>query len=69
MKETEAKTKWCPFARMSGRFSGNNRNASDEPLSKSIASDCMAWRIIIPFSDKIDNDNGFCGLAGLAGVE
>ena len=46
MNETEAKTKWCPFARGedpagANRFSVNRAN-SDSCLC--IASDCMAWR-------------------------
>jgi hypothetical protein len=51
MTEDEAKTKWCPFARVEGPYAyGNpaiNRNIDNgNPAknSKCIGSACMAWR-------------------------
>ena len=53
MTEDEAKTKWCPFARVSlhdGEAIGNhaaNRfpvNTGGEMYSRCIGSECMAWR-------------------------
>lgn len=47
--EDKAKTKWCPFARVS-RNGGGNRYPMDNDLAdatafaRCIASDCMAWR-------------------------
>lgn len=54
MTEEEAKTKWCPFARIfpAGEFYQSTNGAdlpsltADDmrPLSRCIASACMAWR-------------------------
>jgi len=54
MIESEAKTKWCPFARIAhvNAPTGGNRHYSgvgaegalDKNLCRCIASDCMAWR-------------------------
>jgi hypothetical protein len=50
MTEEEAKTKWCPFARVSMAWqssigSANRGLTEDEkPLANCIGSACMAWR-------------------------
>lgn len=50
MTEDEAKTKWCPFARVEGPYAyGNpaiNRTAKNQPAknTRCIGSACMAWR-------------------------
>lgn len=49
MTEEEAKTKWCPFARVGGETSGLgslNRDGAKGPIEQArcIASACMAWR-------------------------
>jgi len=52
MTEQEARTKWCPMARVSTYSVGNPAesaaNRTDEgtpyPASRCIASDCMMWR-------------------------
>ena len=51
MKESEAKTKWCPFARLLTEVGTGNRvlckdvlSINDEPTN-CIGSECMAWRI------------------------
>lgn len=54
MTEDEAKTKWCPAARVvwpgsdwGSAFSGNRSPLSDDGFNgadRCIASECMAWR-------------------------
>lgn len=73
MTEDEAKTKWCPFARVSyGKYSCN-RSDHDSPVGKCIGSKCMAWREYkhsIPSFDEFGKNmeplkyEGYCGLAG-----
>lgn len=69
MKEQEAKTKWCPFARTAlNEWASINRagtvaieaNRGTDVIEETrcIASGCMAWR----WTD-LDSDDGFCGLA------
>jgi hypothetical protein len=69
MTEAEARTKWCPFARVFVLIDEGpavNRARAGAPPSEQadmqertrcIASGCMAWRWSVPSS-------GFCGLAG-----
>lgn len=49
MDEATAKTKWCPFV----RCDGNNRHwcadHSAAPISRCVASACMAWHPDSPF--------------------
>jgi hypothetical protein len=63
MTEDEAKTKWCPFARVYDESAAANRACieaspiEEEDLqnkTRCLASGCMAWR----------TDGGYCGLAG-----
>jgi len=60
--EEEAKTKWCPFARVGSEYEpGFSLNRiTDGPVKPAacIASRCMAWR------KKMQDGSGFCGLAG-----
>ena len=43
MKESEAKTKWCPLTR-AGNESGFNRNGyNGESLTRCIGRRCMMW--------------------------
>lgn len=68
MTESEAKTKWCPFAR-TGAFTDRgpmmavttNRDPRPDVQSSCncIASDCMAWVEIKPTKE------GFCQLINL----
>lgn len=75
MTEEEAKTKWCPFARVRVAY-GNTVSASNRSCgsgfeneirntSKCIASDCMAWRVfpITGMGRGEDLSSGYCGLA------
>ena len=66
MTEDEAKTKWCPQARVATERhadGGSNRvqyadRSWDTTLgSRCIASACMAWRTT-------SSQHGYCGLAG-----
>lgn len=72
----DAKTKWCPFARV-GTESGVNRSPrtndfGSDAVAKCLASDCMAWRWVETHINDpagsgmiITGDTyGFCGLAG-----
>lgn len=77
MTEEEAKTKWCPFARVPGISLGGhgiaiNRSTEDDPKQKSltpkcIGSDCMAWREDLTRDEASQGfaaQSGHCGLAG-----
>lgn len=66
LTEDQAKTRWCPFARVGldwhfdGQFAhfAANRNNDGEPIGRCIASGCMQWRVANEAGD------GFCGLSG-----
>lgn len=78
MTEEEAKTKWCPFARVVGSLgeiegaadlhivTGNRNNPNGNgptELPKCLGSGCMAWRHT--FNDALSKiKDGHCGLAG-----
>ena len=80
MTEDEAKTKWCPYARLvSGGGAGFNRAAPPDidaaPMISvavcCIASECMAWRwepsdgdMARQYNNPNADRHGFCGLAG-----
>lgn len=73
MTEEEAKTKWCPFARVGSEgnraFDVGNTIQAD---CHCIGSACMAWRwTLLPILGDAgfvrghrQTDQGFCGLAG-----
>lgn len=64
--EEEAKTKWCPFARLSEMGGTYNRVGPAAGLY-CIASACMTWRWgINPGSEQYPAGTriGYCGLAG-----
>lgn len=44
LTEEKAKKKWCPFARMRWDNIPLNRDGYDKPITRCIASECMAWR-------------------------
>jgi len=81
LTEEEAKTKWCPFARVAGRTTsdnaaqGCNRNYTGGPDSGGlcIGSACMAWRWKARFgTDPVNPENcaqlePMYGYCGLAG--
>lgn len=61
MKESEAKTKWCPFARVAAYSSGGqegesptsvNRGEATGPFTRCIGAACMSWRWIYAPSEK-----------------
>jgi len=72
MTEDEAKTKWCPFARIAdpNAPTGGNTyiNKIDGVAPRCIGSDCMAWRSKPDKLYERDPDKypllGYCGLAG-----
>lgn len=82
MTEDEAKTKWCPFARIIcdsidgkthvGPFNRMTLNTKPDetripPSGNCIGSDCMAWRIKDYGLDKENNPVPY-GYCGLAGI-
>ena len=71
MTEEEAKTKWCPFARLLGvhhdlrAVTSINRMKDGIPQETyCIGSACMAWRLGRDSNDNPSSKRGFCGLAG-----
>lgn len=70
--EDEAKTKWCPFARVAFQYRVQapdamivpNRAENEAPIGTCIASECMAWRKKPRLSDGQPSLLGYCGLAG-----
>jgi len=78
MTEEEAKTKWCPFARVldwgaaAEGFAAPNRwhdGMHTGKIANCIGSACMAWRLeyrVQTIGDKTTSVliGGFCGLAG-----
>ena len=78
MTEDEAKTKWCPFARVynlsiEGHHGAYNRvvigdeedafDSTNDAEGKCVASQCMAWRIFPGRVGEFESP-GYCGLAG-----
>lgn len=63
MTEDEAKTKWCPFARVVDSARG-----TDGEGARCIGSACMAWRwltspeVVAAYPGSVAD--GYCGLAG-----
>lgn len=75
LTEAEAKTKWCPFARITLQHDGTNVSwnricTDDDKLSltehvRCIASECMAWRWEGGNPPAPNHyKHGYCGLAG-----
>jgi hypothetical protein len=64
MTEREAKTKWCPMARVIDVGKSYNRNTYGEMLGSTLCfgSDCVMWRWIV--NPKIAEKRGYCGLGG-----
>ena len=77
--EEEAKTRWCPFARVveSGAVNSYNRSLSSDcpPAARCIGSACMAFRCaaVTNYGQPVVDENGdqvfsshagYCGLAG-----
>ena len=75
MNESEAKTNWCPFARVysmaiapsgvdeSCNGSWNRHPHDGKKETRCIGSECMAWRESHGLVNESDS-GGYCGLAG-----
>jgi hypothetical protein len=59
LTEEQAKTKWCPYVRVS---MGPNRNQKAETHLTCLASNCMAWRSV--WSETAGDARGYCGAFG-----
>jgi hypothetical protein len=71
MRETEARTKWCPMVRVGattpdGNVIAVNRHGPGQlpPELCCMGSDCTMWRSGAIISSSGLNDDGYCGLAG-----
>jgi len=76
MTEEEAKTKWCPYARLGSSTSGlggfnrfiSPAREADFDGTRCVGSACMAFRwspdTTLEMSGHIVTRQGFCGLAG-----
>jgi hypothetical protein len=76
MTEAEAKTKWCPHARLQTSWSSPQGgvalagiNRWEKGNAKCIASECMAWRWTGRYDTRTEPKvttlpTGYCGLAG-----
>jgi len=73
MKESEARTKWCPMVRACGDYEdehGNNRTKDGHPQSGTlcIGSACMMWNTAwvhengSSLNPMVPTDEGDCGL-------
>ena len=68
LTEDEAKTKWCPFARIAFESGSTNRavvfdRASFDPkMDRCVGSACMAWRWV--FIDKSTHERTEDGVRG-----
>ena len=74
MTEEEAKTKWCPHARVvlpAGGYASGNRFDDSQPNpdymeSRCIASDCMMWKWLRSSGKdgygRPEEKTGYCGL-------
>lgn len=70
MTEDEAKTKWCPFARvvvwhepkdeLTPPFNRFQAGLDKTDLARCVGSDCMAWC----YFNRPEDGHGYCGLAG-----
>ncbi len=72
----EARTKWCPFARVIDNATSHSTPAVNRPAeehfiqqhSRCLADGCMAWRWSYPLTQADPQyQQGYCGLAGAAG--
>ena len=71
MTEDEAKTRWCPFARLNDGAGNYNRCGPAANL-ECIGSACMTWRWSAYVTRSTNEattkepkiDSGYCGLAG-----
>lgn len=80
LTEDEAKTKWCPAARVTqisgeagNRYAFDHDGSQQAAFARCIASACMAWRWIGELKtfgpreapeERRVYERGFCGLAG-----
>jgi hypothetical protein len=63
MTEDDARTRWCPFARVLITQLPHPTQAEATSQTRCIASQCMAWRW-----QSAARRGGFCGLAGKWGA-
>lgn len=59
LTETEAKTRWCPFAHYSHEHNRGTKNKEPIPSigARCLGSGCMLWRW-----SSLTDQTGFCGM-------
>ena len=65
MNEQEAKTKWCPFARINNGIGSGYNRPSFPPTANCIGRECMAWKPLHEYDEtSLTVIGGYCSMMG-----